>query len=38
MKEKEKLIIEKRTKENDEIYNKYKPYISRKMKQKIKDY
>ena len=38
MKEKEKLIIEKRTKENDEIYNKYKPYISRKMKENIKDY
>ena len=38
MKEKEKLIIEKRCKENDEIYNKYKPYISRKMKENIKDY
>ena len=38
MKEKEKLIIEKRTKENDEKYNKYKPYLSRKMKENIKDY
>ena len=38
MKEKEKQIIEKRCKENDEIYNKYKPYISRKMKENIKDY
>ena len=38
MKEKEKLIIEKRTKENDEIYNKYKPYISKKMKENIRDY
>ena len=38
MKEKEKLILEKRTKENDEKYNKYKPYLSRKMKENIKDY
>ena len=38
MKEKEKLIIEKRAKENDEKYNKYKPYLSRKMKENIKDY
>ena len=38
MKEKEKLTIEKRCKENDEKYNKYKPYISRKMKENIKDY
>ena len=38
MKEKETQIIEKRCKENDEIYNKYKPYISRKMKENIKDY
>ena len=38
MKEKEKLIVEKRCKENDEIYNKYKPYISRKMKENVKDY
>ena len=38
MKEKEKQIIEKRCKENDEIYNKYKPYISIKIKENIKDY
>ena len=38
MKEKEKLIVEKRSKENDEKYNKYKPYISRKMKENIRDY
>ena len=38
MKEKEKLIVEKRTKENDEIYNKYKPYISKKLKENIRDY
>ena len=38
MKEKEKLIVEKRVKENDEIYNKYKPYISRKTKDNVKDY
>ena len=38
MKEKEKLTVEKRCKENDEKYNKYKPYISRKMKENIKDY
>ena len=38
MKEKEKLIVEKRTKENDEKYNKYKPYLSRKMKENIRDY
>ena len=38
MKEKEKLIVEKRYKENDEKYNKYKPYLSRKMKENIKDY
>ena len=38
MKEKEKLIVEKRSKENDEKYNKYKPYITRKMKENIRDY
>ena len=38
MKEKEKLTVEKRCKENDEKFNKYKPYISRKMKENIKDY
>ena len=38
MKEKEKLIVEKRVKENDEIYNKYKPYIARKTKDNVKDY
>ena len=31
MKEKEKLIVENRYKENDEKYNKYKPYLSRKI-------
>ena len=38
MKEKEKLIVEKRSKENDEIYNKYKPYIRKKLKENIRDY
>ena len=38
MKEKEKLIQEKRTKENDEKYNKYKPFLANKIKNKLKDY
>ena len=38
MKEKEKLIVEKRTKENDEKYNKYKPFLTKKMNNKKEDY